>query len=68
VEDLICTENALETAFEGYRFYDLLRMALRRNDSDFLASRIAVRQGTAGYDAALYSNLRDRSKWFLPLP
>lgn len=68
VEDLICTENALETAFEGYRFYDLLRMALRRNDSDFLASRIAVRQGTAGYDAALYSNLLDRSKWFLPLP
>jgi len=68
VENLICTENALETAFEGYRFYDLLRMALRRNDSDFLASRIAVRQGTAGYDAALYSNLLDRTKWFLPLP
>lgn len=68
VENLICTENALETAFEGHRFFDLLRMALRRNDSDFLASRIAARQGTAGYDASLYNNLLDRKKWYLPLP
>jgi len=65
---MICTENALESAFEGQRYFDLLRMALRRDDSDFLASKIAGRLGTAGYDASLYTRLLDRKKWYLPLP
>ena len=68
VESMICTENALESAFEGQRYFDLLRMALRRDDSDFLAAKIAGRLGTAGYDATLYTRLLDRKKWYLPLP
>jgi len=31
VEDIICDELALETAFEGNRYYDLLRLARHKN-------------------------------------
>jgi hypothetical protein len=31
VEDLICDELALETAFEGNRYFDLLRLARHKN-------------------------------------
>ena len=33
VEDLICDELALETAFEGNRYYDLLRLARHKNEA-----------------------------------
>lgn len=67
VEDLICDEAALETSFEGCRFFDLVRMALHRNDTEWLATKIADRKGTANTDAMLKSTLSDRSNWFLPL-
>ena len=35
VEDMIVDELALEGAFEGYRFYDLMRVAIRRNAPDY---------------------------------
>ena len=57
---------ALEGAFEGYRYYDLMRVALRRNDPAYLAKTIARRNGTT--DAALESLLMDTKNWFLPLP
>lgn len=66
VEDLIINEMALEGAFEGYRYYDLMRVALRRNDPAYLAKTIARRNGTT--DAALESLLMDTKNWFLPLP
>lgn len=47
VEDMIADEEGLEFAFEGDRFYDLMRIALRRNDPAFLADRIYKREGTA---------------------
>lgn len=64
VEDMIVTEGALEFAFEGTRFYDLMRVALRRSDNDYLAGRIAVRSGTE--DAALRTRLQDNTSWYLP--
>ncbi len=67
VEDLICNETALETSFEGYRFFDLVRMGLRRNDESWLANKIARRKGAANYDADLYRTLSDKKNWFLPL-
>jgi starch-binding outer membrane protein, SusD/RagB family len=67
VEDLICNETALETSFEGCRYYDLVRMALHRNDTEWLATKIAQRKGSANEDAALKLTLSDRKNWFLPL-
>jgi len=66
VEDMIIDEMALEGAFEGYRFYDLMRVALRRGDPNYLASPIARRNGET--DAALYSLLMDPKNWYLPQP
>jgi hypothetical protein len=70
VEDLILEESALESAFEGYRFYDLMRVALRRGDVDYLARRVAARNVEAGEepDPELLSRLRNTSNWYLPLP
>ena len=74
VEDLIIDELALETAFEGNRYYDLLRFASHKGggaiDNEWLAKKIASR-GMAprtGYDAALYGRLVGGTRWYLPLP
>lgn len=66
VEDMIIDEMALEGAFEGYRYYDLMRVALRRNDASYLAAPISRRNGEE--DAALRAKLEDTSNWYLPLP
>lgn len=67
VEDLIIDEDALELAFEGSRFSDLARVALRRNDPSYLAKRVAKRTGTM--DMGLYNYLSQSPKhWYLPFP
>jgi hypothetical protein len=65
VEDMIIDEMALEGAFEGYRFYDLMRVADRRNKPEYLADRVAYRKEKV--DAALQTLLMDRKNWFLPI-
>ncbi|MBR0049738.1 MAG: RagB/SusD family nutrient uptake outer membrane protein [Prevotella sp.] len=65
VEDMIVNEMALEGAFEGYRFYDLMRVALRRNDASYLADPVSRRNGTV--DDALRSRLLEPKNWYLPL-
>lgn len=65
VEDYIINEMALEGAFEGYRFYDLMRVSLRRNDPSYLADPISKRKGER--DEGLYTLLMDSKNWFLPL-
>jgi len=72
VENLICNENAFESAFEGQRFFDLMRMSIRRNDPSFLASRIARRNHPNASDSeiqatALYQKLLNTSNWYLPM-
>lgn len=67
VEEKICDEMALETAGEGLRFYDLMRIALRRNDPTFLAQKVAGRNGSANFDNSLYNLLTEKSNWYLPL-
>ncbi len=67
VEDLIVDEMALETASEGLRWYDLMRMSLHRNDPAYLARKVAGREGMNHFNDALYQKLQDRQNWYLPL-
>ena len=70
VEDLIMDEEALEFAFEGYRFYDLMRVAMRRNDPAYLADRVYRRRGDARVGemkGLIKKDLYQMSNWFLPL-
>ena len=67
VEDMICDEMALETAAEGVRYYDLMRIAQHRNDPTFLAAKVARRRGANNFDNALYTKLSNTKNWYLPL-
>ena len=54
VEDLLMDEGALELAYEGQRWADLFRVALRRNSASYITSKVAARlrkEGRSG-DAA----------------
>jgi hypothetical protein len=71
VEDRIMQEEALETAFEGYRWQDLLRIALRRQTTDpnYLANKIAAKFEAAGDGASaslVRSRLANKENWYLP--
>ncbi len=66
VENMIIDEMALEGMFEGYRFYDLMRVALRRGDASYLADPVSQRNGTV--DGELRTLLMDQKNWYLPLP
>ena len=63
VEEMIIDEGALEFAFEGHRYYDLLRVALRRNDPSWLANKIQGRNGKAPSGVSV--DLTDKNNWFL---
>ena len=64
VEDLIMTEEALEFAFEGYRFYDIMRVSLRRDDPTYLSNVIQARKGLDN-SPCLSVDLTDKRRWFL---
>jgi hypothetical protein len=60
VDNEICKELALETAFEGNRFSDLMRFAIRRNDPAYLANRVGAK------NPKVKDKLMDKNNWFLP--
>jgi len=62
VDVMICKELGLETAFEGARFQDLMRLSIRRNDNGFLAKWVGRR------NPALTATLMNQDKWYLPTP
>ena len=68
VEDQIISESALELAYEGNRWSDLVRVALRRNDPSYLANRVynKLLQDGNGQAAAVRSKLMNQANWFLP--
>ena len=66
VDSLLLNENGLEMAFEGTRFYDIMRFAMRQsNPEEFLSSKVATRKGKLNVDAGLKSRLMDRKNWYL---
>lgn len=68
IENALIHEGALENAFEGTRWPDLLRVALRRNEPTFIADKIynkALKDGVP--DAAgIRARLMDPNNWYLP--
>jgi hypothetical protein len=66
IEDRIINECGLELAYEGARWQDLVRIAIRRNDASFLANKVAAKFGNTGVGAAVRSKLINRNNWFLP--
>lgn len=78
VENIIVDELALETAFEGNRYGDLIRIAEHKNKAgfngtDWFAWKIARRNKSvtdpaADVDAALKAKLLDKTNWYLSLP
>ncbi|MEO6523401.1 MAG: RagB/SusD family nutrient uptake outer membrane protein [Mucilaginibacter sp.] len=51
MEDKLILEAGLELAYEGQRWPDLLRIALRRNDPSFLANKVFDKLNKDGFPA-----------------
>ena len=64
LEDQIIQEKARELAWEGERFYDLMRVAKRRNDPSFLASRISQKY-PPGKREEIFNLLLDENNWYI---
>ena len=62
-------ENALELAYEGNRWQDLLRIAIRRNDPAYIADKIYSKLLKSGMSAGAAGAARAKllnGDWFLP--
>ncbi|RYE18042.1 MAG: RagB/SusD family nutrient uptake outer membrane protein, partial [Sphingobacteriales bacterium] len=68
-ENKIIDEAALELAFEGYRWPDLLRIALRREATEpgYLANKIGAKLDAEGLPSGEARNkLGNKANWYLP--
>lgn len=65
VEDILLEEMAMELAFEGNRFHDLMRIALRRGNNAYLADRVASKY-EATEQSAMHDMLMIQDNWFIP--
>ena len=69
VDSLLLNEDALEFAFEGTRYYDLMRFAMRQsNPGAFLSNYIYARRGAdrvGEVQAEVKANFSDQRSWFL---
>ncbi|MEX0980999.1 MAG: RagB/SusD family nutrient uptake outer membrane protein [Bacteroidales bacterium] len=64
LEDEIIEEKARELAFEGERFYELMRVAKRRGEASYLADRVAEKYPTHRRDE-IYNLLLDENNWYI---
>ena len=69
VDSLLLNECGLELAFEGTRFYDIMRFAYRQpNPGQFLAEKIYARRGkenSAAMRSEIKKDLSDQRNWYL---
>lgn len=68
IENNLIEEAALELAFEGNRWGDLVRVAIHRNDPAFLADRVYAKLNADGNAeaSAVRTKLMSRENWYLP--
>ncbi|WP_372755665.1 RagB/SusD family nutrient uptake outer membrane protein [Mariniflexile sp.] len=70
VGQIILEETALELAFEGTRWEDLMRFAYRKGDPSVVADAVASKFASAG-DASTATTVQQKlmnpDNWFLPL-
>lgn len=68
IEDMAVNEGALETAYEGQRWPDLVRVALRRNDPSYLADKVynKLKKENAPEADAARAKLMNPQNWYLP--
>jgi starch-binding outer membrane protein, SusD/RagB family len=68
IENMAIDEAALELAYEGQRWGDLVRIARRRNEPKFLADKIynkMIKDNLPGADA-VKAKLMNQENWYLP--
>ncbi len=68
IENNLIDEAALELAYEGNRWEDLVRISRRRNDPSFLANKIKDKLSKEGNPnaAAVGTKLMNMENWYLP--
>lgn len=64
LEELLMDERARELAFEGERFYDLMRVAKRRNKPEYLANKVSAKY-PAGMRESIKTKLMDPKNWYI---
>jgi len=64
LENEIITERARELAFEGERFYDLMRVSQRRNDPSYLAKKVSDKF-PAERREQMYNYLLNEDNWYI---
>ena len=67
VEDLIMEERAMELAYEGHRWFDLMRIARHRSDPAYLAEKVASKFSDEQKREEVINRLMDMNNWYLPL-
>jgi tetratricopeptide (TPR) repeat protein len=65
IEDLIIEERAMELAYEGKRWFDLVRIAERRNDPSYLADKVAAKFSDPAKASQIRNKLMDPKSWYL---